>query len=85
MVIIRCERLISQLSNDKQTKIIISTFDQLWKSRSSKDSKYPGSSFRAINDSDISKKLRILAIQNENRATHNLELRKMKQKLEDVH
>ena len=83
-VIIRCERLISQLDDDTQTKITTYAFDQLCKSRSSKGSKYSGSSPRTSNDSDRSEKQRLLAIQNENRATRNLELLKMKPKHEEA-
>ena len=83
-VIIRCERLISQLDDDKQTEITTYAFDQLCKSRSSKGSKYSGSISRTSNDSDRSEKQRLLAVQNENRATRNLELLKMKQKLEEA-
>ena len=71
-VIIRCERLISQLDDDKQTEIATSAFDQLCKSRSSKSSKYSGPSPRNSNDSDHLEKQRLLAIQNGNRATRNL-------------
>ena len=78
----RCERLISQLDDDKQTEITTYAFDQLCKSRSSKGSKYLVSSSRALNDSDHSEKQRLLAIQNKNRATRNIELLKIKQKLE---
>ena len=49
--------------------------------RSSKGSKYSGSSSTTLNDSDHSEKQRLLAIQNENRARCNLELLKIKQKL----
>ena len=45
-VIIRCERLISQLEDDKQTEITTYASDQLCKSRSSKGSKCSGSSSR---------------------------------------
>ena len=83
-VIIRYERLISQLDDDKQTEIITYAFDQLCKSRSSKGSKYSSSSSRTSNDSDHSEKQRLLTIQNENRATRNFELLKMKQKIEEV-
>ena len=41
-VIIRCERLISQLDDDKLTKTTTYAFDHLCKSRSSKGSKYSG-------------------------------------------
>ena len=44
--ITQCERLISQLDDDKQTETTTWAFDQLCKSRSSKDSKYSGSSSR---------------------------------------
>ena len=83
-IIIRCERLISQLDDDKQTEITTYAFDQLCKSRSSKGSKYSGSSSRTSNDSDHSEKQWLLAIQNENRATCNLELLKMKRKLDEA-
>ena len=83
-VIIRCERLIRQLDDDKQTKTTIYVFDQLCKSRSSKGSKYSGSSSRTSNDSDRSEKQRLLAIHNEDRATRNFELLKMKKKLKEV-
>ena len=83
-VIILCERLISQLDDDKQTEITTYAFDQLCKWRSSNGSKYSGSSCRAWNDSDHSEKQRLLVIQNENRATRNLELLKKKQKLEEA-
>ena len=46
--------------------------------RSSKGSKYSGSSSTTLNDSDHSEKQRLLAIQNENRARCNLELLKIK-------
>ena len=72
-VIIRCERLINQLDDDKQTEITSSAFDQLCKSRSSKSSKYSGPSSRNSNDSDHLEKQRLLAIQNGNRATRNLQ------------
>ena len=78
--IIRCE---SQLDDDKQTEITTYAFDQLCKSGPSKDSKYLVSSSRTSNDSDHSEKHRLLAIQNENRATRNLELLKMKQKFKE--
>ena len=77
-------KVISQLDYDKQTKITTYAFDQICKSWFSKDSKYSGSSSRISNDSDHSEKQRLLAIQNENRATHNIELLKMKQKLEEA-
>ena len=83
-VIIRCERLVSQLDDDKQTEIITYAFDQLCKSRSSKGSKYSGSSSRTSNDSDHSEKQRLLTIQNESRATRNFELLKMKQNIKEV-
>ena len=67
-----------------QTKITTYAFDQLCKSRSSKGSKYSGSSSRTSNDSDHSEKQRLLAIQNENKVTCNLELLKIKQKLEEA-
>ena len=51
-VIIRCGRFISQLDDDKQTEIKTYVFDQLSKSRSSKGSKYSGSSTRTSNDFD---------------------------------
>ena len=82
--IIWCGRLVSQLDYDKQTEITIYTFNQLCKWRSSKGSKSSGSSSRTSNDSYHSKKQRLLAIQNENRATRNLELSKMKQKLKEA-
>ena len=83
-VIIRCERLISQLDGDKQTQITTYAFNQLCKSWSSKGSEYSGSSSRTSNDSDHSEKQRLLAIQNENMATRNFELLKMNQKLEEA-
>ena len=73
---------MSQLDDDKQTETTTYAFDQLCKSGSSKDSKYSGSSSRTWNDYDHSEKQGLLAIQNENRATRNLELLKMEQKLE---
>ena len=79
-VIIRYERL----DDDKQTKTTIYVFDQLCKSRSSKGSKYSGLSSITSNDSDRSEKQRLLAIHNENRATRNFELLKMKEKLKEV-
>ena len=82
-VIIRCKRLMSQLNDDKQTEMKTYAFDQLCKLRSSKGSKYSGSSSRISNDSDHSEK-RLLAIQNENRAACNFELLKMKQKLKEA-
>ena len=45
-------KLISQLDDDKQTEIKTYVFDQLCKSRSSKGSKYSGSSTRTFNDFD---------------------------------
>ena len=83
-LIIRCERLISQLDDDKQTEITTYAFDQLCKSRSSKGSKYQGSPSRTSNDSEHSEKQRLLAIQNENRATRYLEFLRMKKKLEEA-
>ena len=83
-VIIRCERLMSQFDDDKQTEIITYAFDKLCKSRSSEGSKYSGSFSRTSNDSDHSEKQRLLASQNENRVTRNLELLKMKPKLEEA-
>ena len=71
-VIILCERLISQLDDDKQTEITTSAFDQLCKLRSSKSSKYSGPFPRNLNDSDHLEKQRLLAIQNGNRATRNI-------------
>ena len=82
-VIIRCERLISQLNNNKQAEITAHAFEKLSKLRSSKGSRYSDSSFRTSNDSDISEKQSLLAIQNENKPT-SLELLKMKQKLEEA-
>ena len=79
-VMLRCESLISQLDDDRQTKITTYAFDQLCKSRSSKGSRYSSSSPRTSNDSDHSEKQRLLAIQYENRVTSNLELLKMKLK-----
>ena len=80
-VIVRCERLMSQLDDDTKTEITSYAFDQLCKSRSSEGSKYSGSSSRTSDNSDDSEKQRLLAIQTESRAIRNLELLKMKQKL----
>ena len=79
----RCERLLSQLNNNKKAEITAYAFEKLCKLRSSKGSRYSDSSFRTSNDSDISEKQRLLAIQNENKPT-SLELLKMKQKLEEA-
>ena len=78
--IVQCERFISQLDDDQQTEITTYTLDQLCKWRSSKGSKYSGSSSRTSNNSDHSQKQKLWAIENENRATRNLELLKMKTK-----
>ena len=59
-------------------------FDQLRKSRSSKCSKYSGSFSRRSNASDHSEKQSLLATQSENKATHNLKLLKVKQKLKET-
>ena len=67
-----------------QTEITTYAFDQLCKSRSSKGSKYSGSSSRTSHDSDRFEKHRLLAIKNENKVTCNLELLKIKQKLEEA-
>ena len=75
-------KALSQLDDDKQTEMTTYAFYQLWKSRSSKGNNYSGSSSRTSNDSEHSEKQRLLAIQNENRATSNLELLKMKEKLQ---
>ena len=79
----RCERLLSQLNNNKKAEITAYAFEKLCKLRSSKGSRYSDSFFRTSNDSDISEKQRLLAIQNENKPT-SLELLKMKQKLEEA-
>ena len=49
-VLIRWESLVRQFDDDKQTEIATYAFDQLCKSRSSKGSKYSGSSSRTSND-----------------------------------
>ena len=59
-------------------------FDQLRKSSSSKCSKYSRSFSRRSNASDHSEKQRLLVIQNENKATHNLKLLKVKQNLKET-
>ena len=55
-VITRCERLISQLNDDKQIEITTYAFDQLCKLRFSKRSKYLRSSSRTSKYSDHSEK-----------------------------
>ena len=80
----KCERIISQLDDDKQSEITTYAFEQLFQSRLSKGSKYSGSSSKHSSDSSTSEKEKILAVQKENRAKRNLELLKMKQKLEEA-
>ena len=79
-VIIRCERPISQLDDDMQTEIIIIMLLINY----AKGSEYSGSSSRTSNHSDHTEKQRLSEISNENRATCNIELLKMKQKLEET-
>ena len=47
---VRCERFISQLDDDKQIEITTYAFNQLRKSRSSKGFKYSGSSSITLNE-----------------------------------